>query len=218
MIFSVTHLPEGPGGRLVAWVALILVLVLCGGFYLLYRLGAGQIDLARQQQDFVSAVSHELKTPLTSIRMYGEMLREGWAPEEKKKSYYEFIHDESERLSRLINNVLQLARMTRNEVRVDIKPVEVAELVDGIRSRVSSPDRACRLSPQPGVRPGRCRERRRGGSRRLHPDRHQSGGQRSQVLRQVRAPRSSTSPAECREVTGCCSASETTVPGYRGTR
>jgi signal transduction histidine kinase len=139
LIFSVTHLPEGPGGRLVAWVALILVLVLCGGFYLLYRLGAKQIDLARQQQDFVSAVSHELKTPLTSIRMYGEMLREGWAPEEKKKSYYEFIHDESERLSRLISNVLQLARMTRNEVRVDIKPVAVAELVDGIRSRVSSP-------------------------------------------------------------------------------
>ncbi len=44
-----------------------------------------QIALATQQQDFVSAVSHELKTPLTSIRMYGEILREGWASEEKKK-------------------------------------------------------------------------------------------------------------------------------------
>ena len=42
----------------------------------MYRLGARQIDLSRQQQDFVSAVSHELKTPLTSIRRYGEMLRE----------------------------------------------------------------------------------------------------------------------------------------------
>lgn len=138
LIFSVTRLPPGPGARVLGWVTVVLVLVLCGGFYLMYRLGAGQIALARQQQDFVSAVSHELKTPLTSIRMYGEMLREGWAPEDKKQSYYAFIHDESERLSRLIGNVLQLARMNRNEVKVDVKAVSVSELIDGVRSPVSS--------------------------------------------------------------------------------
>ncbi|MCZ6802870.1 MAG: hypothetical protein O7D86_02755 [Proteobacteria bacterium] len=107
LIFSINHLPAGPAGTVINWVAIILIMVLCGGFLLMYRLGLGQINLARQQQDFVSAVSHELKTPLTSIRMYGEMLREGWADEDKKKTYYNFIHDESERLSRLINNVLQ---------------------------------------------------------------------------------------------------------------
>ena len=80
----------------------------------MYRLGVGQIRLHRQQQDFVSAVSHELKTPLTSIRMYGEMLRAGWVDEDKKRSYSDFIFHESERLSRLIANVLQLARMTRS--------------------------------------------------------------------------------------------------------
>ena len=42
--------------------------VLCGGLYLMHRLGVQQIDLSRQQQDFISAVSHELKTPLTSSR------------------------------------------------------------------------------------------------------------------------------------------------------
>jgi signal transduction histidine kinase len=138
LIFSVTRLPPGPGARVLGWVTVVLVLVLCGGFYLMYRLGAGQIALARQQQDFVSAVSHELKTPLTSIRMYGEMLREGWAPEDKKQGYYAFIHDESERLSRLIGNVLQLARMNRNEVKVDVKAVSVSALIDGVRSPVSS--------------------------------------------------------------------------------
>jgi signal transduction histidine kinase len=138
LIFSVNRLPAGPGGRVIAWVAAILMLVLCGGFYLMYRLAVGQIDLARQQQDFVSAVSHELKTPLTSIRMYGEMLRAGWVPEERKKTYYDYIHDESERLSRLIANVLQLARMTRHDLRVDPRPVSVVELMDGIRSKVSS--------------------------------------------------------------------------------
>jgi len=138
LIFTITRLPAGPGSGLITWVALILTLVLCGGFYLLYRLGVGQIRLARQQQDFVSAVSHELKTPLTSIRMYGEILREGWASEEKKKRYYDYIHDESERLSRLISNVLQLARMTRNDLQVDLTPMGTAELMETIRPKVAS--------------------------------------------------------------------------------
>jgi signal transduction histidine kinase len=138
LIFSINRLPAGPGGTLITWVALVLVLVLCGGFLLLYRLGLGQIRLARQQQDFVSAVSHELKTPITSIRMYGEMLREGWASEEKKREYYDFIHDESERLTRLINNVLQLARMTRNGLQVSLKPCVVSELMDMLRSKIAS--------------------------------------------------------------------------------
>ena len=138
LLFSITKLPAGPGGTIIAWLAFILSLVLCIGFYLMYRLGLGQINLANQQQDFVSAVSHELKTPLTSIRMYGEILREGWASEEKKKSYYDFIFDESERLSRLINNVLHLAKMTRNSQAVELKEFTVAELIDGVQSKVSS--------------------------------------------------------------------------------
>ncbi|MGI9336878.1 MAG: sensor histidine kinase [Gammaproteobacteria bacterium] len=138
LLLSVTRLPAGPGAKVIAWVAGILVLVLCGGLFLMYRLGARQIDLTAQQQDFVSAVSHELKTPLTSIRMYGEMLRDGWAPEQKKRTYYEYIFQESERLSRLIANVLQLARLTRNEFDVELKPMTAAELTDGIRSKVSS--------------------------------------------------------------------------------
>ncbi len=138
LIFSITELPVGAGSSVVTWVAAILLLVLCGGLYLMYRLGVGQINLARQQQDFVSAVSHELKTPLTSIRMYGEMLREGWADEAKKKTYYAYIHDESERLSRLIANVLQLARMNRNDLKIDLKPVPVTKLMDKLRSKVVS--------------------------------------------------------------------------------
>ncbi len=138
LIFSINRLPAGPGGRLVTWVSVILTLVLCGGFWLLYRLGLKQIELARQQQDFVSAVSHELKTPLTSIRMYGEMLREGWAPEDKKQAYYGYIHDESERLSRLIANVLQLARMTRNDLRLEPRHVEVSALLERVAAKVAS--------------------------------------------------------------------------------
>ena len=138
LLFSVRQLPVGAGGKIILWLSLLLGSVLCAGFYLMYRLGLGQINLANQQQDFVSAVSHELKTPLTSIRMYSEMLREGWASDEKKKSYYDFIFDESERLSRLINNVLHLARVTRNKQTPELKEITVVELIDGIRSKVST--------------------------------------------------------------------------------
>lgn len=138
LIFSVNNLPAGPGATVISWLSVILLLILCGGFLILYILGLKQIKLARQQQDFVSAVSHELKTPLTSIRMYGEMLREGWTTEDKRKQYYDYIYDESERLTRLINNVLQLARMTRNELPVDLKPYTIAELLDNTYSKINS--------------------------------------------------------------------------------
>ena len=138
LILSVTQLPTGPGRGVIIWVSAILALVLSVGVGLMYRLGARQIDLARQQQDFVSAVSHELKTPLTSIRMYGEMLREGWATEERKMTYYDYIFHESERLSRLISNVLQLARMTRNELSIERQAVQVSALMDEVGSKISS--------------------------------------------------------------------------------
>jgi signal transduction histidine kinase len=138
LTFLVDALPTAPGTALLAWIAVTLAAVLIAGFYLMYRFGAGQMRLARQQQDFVSAVSHELKTPLTSIRMYGEMLKEGWADDAKRQTYYDYIHGESERLSRLIENVLQLARLTRNTQRFDLKSVTVAELIDLARSKVAT--------------------------------------------------------------------------------
>ena len=138
LVFAINRLPPGPGGTVLAWATIAICAVFLGGFTAIYRLGVGQIRLARQQQDFVSAVSHELKTPLTSIRMYGEMLKEGWADENKRHQYYEFIHDESERLTRLIANVLQLARITRNEPSMDLRNVEAGALVDLVRSKIAS--------------------------------------------------------------------------------
>ncbi len=138
LIYSIKRLPPGPGANVLAWVTLVLAVILIGGIATLYRLGSSQIQLARQQQDFVAAVSHELKSPLTSIRMYGEMLKEGWAEDDKKQSYYEFIHDEAERLSRLISHVLQLARITRNEPQIDVRPITVAELMTNTEAKIAS--------------------------------------------------------------------------------
>lgn len=138
LIFSVVHLPDGPGGRLITTVSILLFVLLLVVFVVIYRLGLRQLKLAEQQQNFVAAVSHELKTPLTSIRMFGEMLREGWATPEKQKEYYDFICDESERLTRLIGNVLQLARMERQELQLDLQQHSLASLADLMRSRLHS--------------------------------------------------------------------------------
>lgn len=139
LVFSVADLPLGPGAAAVGWASAVMALVLGGGFCVLHRLGRHHIRLAEQQQDFVSAVSHELKTPLTSIRMYGEILKAGWADEEKKRTYYDYILSESERLSRLIGNVLQLARITRRgTLELAMKEVPAARLLDEVGSKIAS--------------------------------------------------------------------------------
>lgn len=115
LVFTVDRVVTGPNVSYALGICVVLVFVLVAGVLAIYLSGRRQIALSQQQRDFVSAVSHELKTPLTSIRMYSEMLREGWTSEEKRRSYYDFIFSESERLSRLIANVLQLARLTRGQ-------------------------------------------------------------------------------------------------------
>ncbi len=138
LILTVQKLPVGPGGRVLLMTAGVLGFGLLTGFWFIYRLGSQQIDAAQQQRDFVSSVSHELKTPLTSIRMYGEMLKSGWASDDKKSEYYDYIHDESERLSRLIENVLQMARMAKGQLNLSLEPVSGASLIDNLVSKLSS--------------------------------------------------------------------------------
>lgn len=138
LIYTIKRLPSGPGAGVLGWITVVIALVFCGGFVALYRLANSQIQLARQQQDFVAAVSHELKTPLTSIRMYGEMLREGWVTPDRRQQYYEYIHDEAERLTRLISNILQLARISRNEPQYQRKPCGVGELMSLVESKIGN--------------------------------------------------------------------------------
>ena len=137
-LYTINRLPSAAGSNVIWWSALVLATVLLLGTYTIYRLSLGSLKLVEQQQNFVSAVSHELKTPLTSIRMYGEILKAGWADQEKKQSYYNFIFDESERLTRLIDNVLALARMTRNETQANLQSMTVKEVIELVRSKVDS--------------------------------------------------------------------------------
>lgn len=136
---TVQALPLGPGATVVHILAVIIPAILLAGALGLYRLAAQQIKLSAAQNNFVSAVSHELKTPLTSIRMYGEMLREGWVQDEaKRQTYYDFIFSESERLSRLVANVLQLSRLTQNPAPLDLKSYAPETLLDLVQAQVQT--------------------------------------------------------------------------------
>jgi two-component system phosphate regulon sensor histidine kinase PhoR len=151
LVYSPYRLPPSPAMPLLTWLSVVLAGVLAAGFIAIYRMLVRQIELNEQQRNFVSAVSHELKTPLTSIRMYSEMLSAGWSDADKSKTYYRYIRDESERLSRLIDNVLRLARIDRRDAESRVEQVEVGELLDLARSRVASQAEAAGFELRIGV-------------------------------------------------------------------
>ncbi|HTB83484.1 MAG TPA: HAMP domain-containing sensor histidine kinase [Candidatus Sulfotelmatobacter sp.] len=108
----------------------VLVLAIVIGSWLIVRGLNTELTLARQKTDFVSNVSHELKTPLTSIRMFSELLADGRVTDAaKQKSYLQIISAEAARLTRLINNVLDFSRMERGEKKYDFKDCDLNEVV-----------------------------------------------------------------------------------------
>ncbi len=87
-------------------------------------------EIARMKTDFVSNVSHELKTPLTSIKGYIELLREGEAKDEKtRQEFYEIIQQETNRLNRLIENILNISRIESGVVKVAKEPISLTGVV-----------------------------------------------------------------------------------------
>ena len=90
----------------------LLNVVLIAGVWVVYRTVRREMELAQLKSDFVSSVSHEIKTPLALIRMFGETLQmKRVRSETKKQEYYDTIVQETERLTRLINNILNFSRM-----------------------------------------------------------------------------------------------------------
>ena len=110
-------------------VVLLLLAISVGGWLLVSGVRS-QLVLARKKTDFVSNVSHELKTPLTSIRMFSELLAEGRVTDpDKQRSYLNIISAEAGRLTRLINNVLDFARLERGEKKYQFQPTDLVTVV-----------------------------------------------------------------------------------------
>ncbi|MEM0961997.1 MAG: HAMP domain-containing sensor histidine kinase [Bacteroidota bacterium] len=110
-------------------------LILAAGALFAWRGVRREVEVARLREDFVSNVSHELRTPLALIRMYAESLAQGRVKDERKPRYYDTIVAESERLSRLVENVLHVNRFERGTVSVTRKPVDLSQLAAEIGER-----------------------------------------------------------------------------------
>jgi signal transduction histidine kinase len=107
-----------------------LSLLLAGGIFLTYRNVSKEIALARLKSDFVSNVSHELRTPLSLIRLYAETLEMGrLTSPEKYQEYYQIIRKESERLTALINNILDFSRIEAGRKEYDFRETDLSTLV-----------------------------------------------------------------------------------------
>jgi signal transduction histidine kinase len=107
-----------------------LSLLLAAGVWLNYRNVTRELALAKLKSDFVSNVSHELRTPLALIRLYSETLELGRLTNSSKQhEYHEIIRKESERLTALINNILDFSRIEAGKKEYTFRETDVADLV-----------------------------------------------------------------------------------------
>jgi signal transduction histidine kinase len=116
--------------RLTLWlITLTLLGAVAGGSFLILRSVNYEMRVAAQKTDFVSNVSHELKTPLTSIRMFSELLRDSENPDpDKTRQYSGVISRESARLTRLINRLLDFSRLDRGELQLNQESLDLSQL------------------------------------------------------------------------------------------
>lgn len=110
-------------------VAIACVVIIAGVGFVLYAVEEER-RLSEQKSEFVANVSHELKTPLSLVRMFAELLLSGRvASDEKRKQYLEIMLTESERLTALIENVLDFARVDRGRATFDFSAYSLSEVV-----------------------------------------------------------------------------------------
>jgi signal transduction histidine kinase len=103
------------------------------GAYATTRVVRRELEIARMKSDFVSAVSHEFRSPLTGIRQLGEMLMRGRVPsEERRQEYYARITSESDRLARVIENLLDFARMEEGKKPYAFEPLKTSAWLSAV--------------------------------------------------------------------------------------
>jgi len=126
--FITTLLKAGSGIYLVAFI-LIILLMLLGFVFILYTLNV-ELRLNKLKSEFISNVSHELKSPLTSIHMMTEMLHHKRVEnEERKAEYYSAMLEDSEHLSHLIDNILDFSRIEEDRKKYELMDLDLDKLI-----------------------------------------------------------------------------------------
>lgn len=135
-------------------LGILILAIISGGTMLTWQAFRNQKD-AQRKTSFVSSVSHELKTPLTSIRMYAELLSEGRINSaEKVGRYLQVIVSESQRLTRLVNNVLDFSRLEQGKKKYHLERIEMVgflkEMIKTHRLQIESSGMELETTFSPG--------------------------------------------------------------------
>jgi signal transduction histidine kinase len=134
---------------------LVLLTVMLGftaaGTYFIGRAIRTEMETARLQSDFVAAVSHEFRSPLTTIRSLSEMLHAGRMIDENLPQYYRTLVAESARLQRLVETLLNFGRMESGPRRLRFEEVDAAELVRDVVAGFSGSERRIEVHGEPPI-------------------------------------------------------------------
>jgi len=127
---SYDEIPSSPGRKTLNIMIFVVVTIILMGAFAIYKSTQTVVDLSERRSGFVSAVTHELKTPLSNIKMYIEMLEQGIASTpEREQEYYRILGSESSRLSRLINNVLEFSKLEKKQRPLNLQPGTFEEVI-----------------------------------------------------------------------------------------
>jgi signal transduction histidine kinase len=137
--------PDVPGGAaMAAWKSVrpTLITTWLAAFAVLVTAGWGLrnlVNLTERRMQFAYAVTHELRTPLTTFRLYTDMLSARLVPEESVPQYLETLNRESQRLSTLVEDVLEYARLENQRVRLTVTdttgPALLERITENLRKR-----------------------------------------------------------------------------------
>lgn len=108
----------------------VFLIVLLIGIWLIYRALVKTEQLKKHQQNFLMAVTHELKTPLASMKVYLDSLQSEKIPEEKKRAVLPRLKNDVSRLESMVENILEAGRIGRNAVHINRERVNLSELVE----------------------------------------------------------------------------------------
>ncbi len=112
---------------------IILAVVLLIGVYIVYRNVKKEVELAQIKADFVSNVSHELRTPLALISMFAETLEmDRVKTEEKKKEYYQIISQETNRLGKIVNTILNFSKTEAGKRKYNFIEADINEITEQV--------------------------------------------------------------------------------------
>jgi signal transduction histidine kinase len=129
------QIPRSAGRNTLTIMLIILAVIVLMGLIAIYQSTRTIVDLSERRSQFVSSVTHELKTPLTNIRMYIEMLEQGIArTADREQEYYRILDSEGARLSRLINNVLELSKLEQKQRHIDLQAGTFEDVITEVQA------------------------------------------------------------------------------------